>query len=64
MIHLAPEDLSEAEDTEDHRDRTYDSSFLDFFAGTDRERIHQVLEKNKRVPQEIVNRSEVRRLLG
>ncbi len=64
MIHLAPADLSQVEDTEDRHDRTYDSSFLGFFTGKDQDRIRQVLEKNKRVPQEIVNRNEVRRLLG
>lgn len=64
MIRRAPEDLSEAEDTEDHRDRTYDPSFLKFFSGTDQERIRMVLDREKRIPQEILNRAEVRRLLG
>lgn len=64
MIHRAPEDLVLLEDTDDRRDQKYDASFLSYFQGNDQKRIKEVLDRNKRVPQEILSRADLRRLAG
>ncbi len=62
MIRRAPDDLSLLEDTDDHHDKQYDASFLNYFHGDDQKRIKEVLDRNKRVPQEILSRADLRRL--
>ena len=63
MKKKAPSDWKQLENTDDRHTKTYDESFLEQFEREDREYIRNVLDHDKRIPQEILNRKDYRRMV-